>query len=70
MIDTVRKRKRVVRACAQTWIITAWYNSGKDWGGRLHEVGKECTCRATWWTESMWHSKKNSWRPERVAEIV
>jgi len=44
MLDTVRKHKRVVRACAKTWIITAWYNRGKSEGGRLYEVGKECTC--------------------------
>jgi len=26
MLDTVGKCKRMVRACAKTWIITAWYN--------------------------------------------
>jgi len=26
MLDTVRKCKRVVMACAMTQIITAWYN--------------------------------------------
>jgi len=30
----------------------------KEWGGRLLEVVKECTCWATWWMESMWHSKQ------------
>jgi len=27
----------------------------------LHDVGRECTCWATWWKESMWHSKER-WR--------
>jgi len=68
MLDTVGKCKRVVWAFTKTWIITAWYNQGKNEGGRLQEVGKECTCWATWWKESIWHSK-NSWRQERLAEI-
>jgi len=32
MLDKVRKCKRVVRACAKTWITTAWYNWGKNEG--------------------------------------
>jgi len=40
MLDTMRRRKGVVRACAKTWIITAWYNRGKNEGQRLHEVEK------------------------------
>ena len=30
MLDTLGKWKRVVRACAKTWITTAWYNWGKN----------------------------------------
>jgi len=30
MLDTVRKCKRVVRACAKTWNITAWYKRGEN----------------------------------------
>jgi len=66
MLDTVGKRKCVVRACAKTWIITAWCNWGKM-GGRLHKVGKECTCWATWWKHVT--LKKNNRRQQRVAEI-
>jgi len=32
MLDAVGKCKRVVRACAKIWIITAWYNREKNEG--------------------------------------
>ena len=36
MLDTVRKRKRVVWECAKTWIHYCIIRSRKEWGGRLY----------------------------------
>ena len=54
----------VVRACAKTRIMI---HEGRMRGERLHEVGKECTCWATWWKEG---TQKNNWRQQKVAKIV
>ena len=58
MLDTVRKIKHVVPACAKTWIITAWYNRRKNEPAERTDERK------------VGGTRKNSWRQERVAEIV
>jgi len=52
MLDTVGKRKRVVMACAKTWIITAWYNWGKNQGESYKNKRWEKNAPAEWPDES------------------
>ena len=65
MLDTVGKCKRVVRACAKTWIITAWYNQEKNEGEGYMRKEKNLLSDLM----KVYGTWKNSWRQERVAEI-
>jgi len=56
MLDTVGKCECVVMACADTWIITAWYNRGKK--ERKGYKWWEKNAPAERPDESMWHSKE------------
>jgi len=55
-LDTVRKFKREVVACAKKDVNhCCMIQLRKEWRERLQEVGKECTCWASWWkTEVTW----------------
>ena len=68
MLDTVRKCKCVVRACAKTEVITAWYDQGEN-----EEEGymrSEKNTPAEWPDErKVCGTRKNSRRQDRVAEI-